>query len=231
MKHKRCFTGCINENKLSCRKFVIRHLPIFVSDRTVNERKEIRRSRIKCGMTPLFNNGGFTLIELLVVVLIIGILAAVALPQYQKVVEKSRGTQALTLLKALGQAQEAHWMANGTYASTFEELDISLPAGWNAGGQESGTGTDPYTNQLWTVYLQESEGLTGSIWMRRETGPYQGALFAYRPVHISSDLDKDKGITCAEATSVFQKNPGDYCVKLFRGTLYKTNNARHYTLP
>ena len=71
--------------------------------------------------------GAFTLIELLVVVLIIGILAAIALPQYQKAVWKSKAGQIMSLVRSLATAQEIYYMSNGRYATQFDELDIQLP--------------------------------------------------------------------------------------------------------
>ena len=70
----------------------------------------------------------FTLIELLVVVLIIGILAAVALPQYQMVVEKSKVTQLFALLKPIAEAEERYYLANGSYTYGLADLDVGMPA-------------------------------------------------------------------------------------------------------
>ena len=70
---------------------------------------------------------GFTLIELLVVVLIIGILASVALPEYNKAVEKSRAAEAINVVRAIKVANEAYFMANGSYSNDLNDLDIQIP--------------------------------------------------------------------------------------------------------
>ena len=85
----------------------------------------------------------FTLIELLVVVLIIGILSAVALPQYRKAVMKTRFTQLKVLAHSLAQAEEVYHLANGQYATKLEDLDIQLPGG------QLNTSTDQFYYYNW----------------------------------------------------------------------------------
>lgn len=70
---------------------------------------------------------GFTLIELLVVVLIIGILASVALPQYQVAVAKSRLGAVISATRAFKNAEEEYYMANGHYLNDgLDELSFDL---------------------------------------------------------------------------------------------------------
>ena len=69
---------------------------------------------------------GFTLIELLVVVLIMGILASVAMPQYFKSVEKSRAAEGIGAINAIYSAQERHYMQKGTFASKLSDLDVGI---------------------------------------------------------------------------------------------------------
>ena len=75
--------------------------------------------------------GGFTLIELLVVVLIIGILAAIAVPQYELAVEKARAAEALSVLKSIKQAGDLCVLQQGgmrdEYMCGFDEIDLDLP--------------------------------------------------------------------------------------------------------
>jgi len=117
----------------------------------------------------------FTLIELLVVVLIIGILAAVALPQYQKAVEKTRMVEAISILRSIANANQAYYMANGQYAgiSDLDALDIEIPGtvdtSW--GGQRIRTKD--------FIYSPTGAGAVGYIALAQRT-PNNGETQVYK---------------------------------------------------
>ncbi len=101
--------------------------------------------------------GGFTLIELLVVVLIIGILAAIVWPQYEKAVVKSRYVQVHVSTNALYNALERYYMTNGVYPEDLNPLDIEFP-----GGEQTSASRISFENYGCSYYINEASA-TNSI--------------------------------------------------------------------
>ena len=112
------------------------------------------------------NKKGFTLIELLVVVLIIGILAAIALPQYFRAVEKAKAAEALTLFGSIASAQQRYFLVNDGYSEKFSGLDLEFT---------NASGTIPTGAVLQTNNYEISMAGSG-IGAVRKNGKYMNKL-------------------------------------------------------
>ena len=188
------------------------------------------------------NNGckkGFTLIELLVVVLIIGILAAIAMPQYQKAVWKSRGAELMTQAKALYNAQQTYFMEHGHFADSIDLLPIDFNSltrntalaqsyGLEDGYVKGDGDVFVYIHPEWDEGNGRDHGSSGAVFGK---GPYAMCGFAIHNQggsHCGGVPLPDGELLCLENTP----ETTGFCTKLFKGTLYgDCGDHRHYKIP
>ena len=163
----------------------------------------------------------FTLIELLVVVLIIGILAAVALPQYQKAVEKARLAVYMPLVRAVHDAEEVYFLANGEYTADISALDVQFST---AGCTIT---RDLATDKQYMCangYFGVADGPSNAQYLS------PGKQIAY--VHFFANADPDEMVSytrgdiwCWAKTTKYL----DVCKSLGPGTLYSNSSIGGWT--
>ncbi len=161
------------------------------------------------------NKKGFTLIELLVVVLIIGILAAMAMPAYFKAVERARASEADTLIGSVVNAQARYKMKTGKFAKKWTSLDVA-PQGAPAGlvyctkGTQAGadaTASTACTGNGFAIILSGDKATTpntnGVEAVRVGSGQYTYKLWklydSTDPAHCDGSTTDDKDF-CIEYT-------------------------------
>ena len=181
------------------------------------------------------NKTGFTLIELLVVVLIIGILASVALPQYTKAVWKSRAAELRSVTRTLATAQESFFMANGTYPNKFDEMDIDVNLPNKGGNSQCGLTTqDSRGNDKYELivnnYFSTSHYLSSSMFI---DGPYKCGGFTFvHPQTVVTGVTDGKMYCWEWVGSGFSKPAGSFCEQVMQGKYAASNwGYRMYELP
>ena len=179
----------------------------------------------------------FTLVELLVVVLIIGILAAMAMPHYEKSVWQSRNTQLKTAARTIADAQKMHYMKTGRIPTSFNSLSVSIPL--KVKKTNAGTGSNVcqlivrkgegvLEGENFMVVLNsgsESSGSSVAVWTK---GKYKCNGFVWRV--LNSKVSPVQCIEARNGTSTIQQ--GKFCEDLETGVHKETSSGwAKYDMP
>jgi type IV pilus assembly protein PilA len=96
---------------------------------------------------------GFSLVELAVVIIVIGVLAAFAVPRFLDSVERSKAAEAFNYLAAVRAAQERFQVRQGTYSDDITELDIQMPDPKHFAVGAPAAGSSGDLEESWTLTL------------------------------------------------------------------------------
>lgn len=152
------------------------------------------------------NKKGFTLIELLVVVLIIGILAAMAMPQYFKAVERSRMTEADTLLGSIAQAQRRKFLQINKFVTNYRALDVSPKDSNGSTYYTKGNPTTGANGNGFAVVLSGTTFQTGIA-----TATRHAATGALQYQYSLSRYYQGDNVTCTGTNTAGQELCADFC--------------------
>ena len=116
---------------------------------------------------------GFTLIEMLVVVIIIGVLIAIGLPQYQKTMKRSKYGRMKSIARTLSEAQIRYFQKTGSYADSMDLLDVDIPR------------HKPLPSTSWWLHypLWDVDG----IWVGVINTPAKGGIWTSLPSKVLSE--------------------------------------------
>ncbi|MBL7131776.1 MAG: prepilin-type N-terminal cleavage/methylation domain-containing protein [Candidatus Omnitrophica bacterium] len=117
---------------------------------------------------------GFTLLELIIVIIVIGILVAIALPQFVRVAERGRIAKAKTVLDAFRKAEGIYHALHSTYTTDETALDDEIPEIANVDDSDWSYSVSQAGATTFTVEAQRLKGAhignvvkidnTGNIW-------------------------------------------------------------------